>query len=274
MKIFPLIIIFLCVCSFAHTQSQQKQTAHFRVAPNHIRDDSCQQTWSWTINRKAVKPGKSGMLLAVCFPKPDTAVVINKLTKEKRIIISRFDPNHDYLLTGQGCDNAMEISDEARNKKMNSVYDSIYKLPAKVQDKAYDRADSFFMSNETPKVIFKLLNASKSDSVGGTFGEIHIGYTSGRVLRNNLTDTISEPFYMAEWGSYCYQSIIGFVSRKGKMNDDPNKQGVYFTKKEFTGPTFFLTHELFSAYLRFFNKEKILITYDLKKKKTKVEIIE
>lgn len=232
---------------------------------------ACTAPWDWTINGKLLSDHKIEYKINIHFPDFDT-LTLSRQSGEKRIIVTRFDPNHKYQLRPQGCCHDIDMFDEERIKEYTILSNQMSGDNYSEHEAIWRKLDSLYQYNEIGNVKFKLINSNTGDSIGGTFGDIDraINMTSGNLLQKNQTINSDGPFMFGE-SNFCFEIVIGKIKNIDLKKFSFESNELYFYYGE--GLVYQFTEEFVSFEYRFFNRETIQLTYDAKKKMVKMKIV-
>lgn len=257
-KLKLIILIFLafnCSCF-----SKEIKTALFYIKTLPANLDTHQENYSWTINGQIITSNKDSVRIKINYPLFDT-ITLTK-TNEKRIILTRFYVNHTYELSPVSGLSDVAIYD-VEKLKLYKEFLSTIKEDSLLEDKLYSSFDSLKSVTETGRVIFKLKDYTDKELIGGTFGIMNWNFTSGKVLVNNESIEIKDPFTSGN-SNFCFNINIGtgmIVKENAIYGDSKN---INFNYNE--GRLFVYKETLFSTEYRFFNNETLIVTYDGKTK--------
>lgn len=262
LNLIPLLLLaFSCSCF-----SKEIKTALFyvKILPKNL--ETHQENYSWTINGQIITTNKDLIKIKINYPLFDT-ITLTK-ANEKRIILTRFYMNHIYELSPFSGLSDIEIYD-VEKLKLYKAFLSKIKEGTLLEDKLYRSFDSLKSVTETGRVIFKLKNYTEKELIGGTFGLIDWNFTSGKVLANNKSIEIKEPFTSGN-SNFCFDITVGIgmiVKENAIYNDSRN---INFDYDE--GRLFVYKETLFSTEYRFFNNEILIVTYDGKTKQVNLKL--
>jgi hypothetical protein len=264
-----LTIIFMTL--FVQSYSKEKSFAIFYFNQQLDTSRACAAPWDWTINGTLLSDHKKEYYVNIHFPDFDT-LLLSRQSGERRIIVTRFNPNHKYQLRPQGCCHDIDVFDEEKIKEYQNLFLKVNDTDYSDDVAIWKELDSLYQYNEIGNVKFKLINSTKTDSIAGTFGDIDraINMTSGNLLIDNKIIDSDSPFMYGE-SNFCFEIVLGRVKNIDLKLFDFESTDLYFYYDE--GMVYQFIEQFTSFEYRFFNRETILITFDAKKKGLKLKII-
>jgi hypothetical protein len=212
------------------------------------------RTFEVEVNRTKVYSPTDTLNLKTNFPAFDT-ISFNYPNEPKReIIITRFHPGKTYFI-GRACCGFIDFYDEAYDKKISGLY------RAAGQENAEEYNDSVRIASiQSANIKFLLKNYTLKDTLVGIYGDWS-NPNIGHVLKNNK----STEFTKASSGGYYTSNIKKIVIGQLKnMDNSKIKTGVI---DEIVIPEI---EVLKAISCRFFNDEKLIVTYYYDQKKMKL----
>ncbi|MCA6364780.1 MAG: hypothetical protein IM638_17225 [Bacteroidetes bacterium] len=268
-----LAVVLFWFCAMG--ASAQKQAARFYLDENpqdeldHLPFNDYLQ---WFVNGVALLPGDSAKLIAVHWPRFDTVVVKDK-DRPDRVILTRFQPDSGYFFFPYQCCDDLGFSGTVnytpeQKKLLDSLSPLTYQLPF-LYWKGID--DSIHINHlERGVVKFRVINARKTDTLIGTFGDEHITWTTGVFIRGDTFNTAGRPFHLLMGSGYCFDIRVGHSSVTTET-DSLFEKGIIFIESP-EKVTYIITKQYFRIEYRFLRPETLYITLDAKTGKVSMEV--
>lgn len=230
---------------------------------------SGEEGYQWKINGVHLFEVKDTTRISIHYPAFDTVVLHNAKYNKTRVIITRFDPGHLYELRPLSYYYDIDMLDasEASNYKATlsqySINDFLW------DENLYGVYDSLAFFKETGTVKFRIKNQPKDSLFGAFFGDIKWGYGNGRILRKGNPTVVSDPLFLSTSG-FCYYVKVGIGKEYAERDIymEHEKLRFYTTNEK----VFVFDQPLLEFEYRFFNQETLLVTYDARKRTTKLKL--
>jgi hypothetical protein len=248
------IFLFLVLFDLCHSQAEKSFSIYFH--PAIANQDYAEATSSIQINNVKLLSGSVPVSIASHYPLFDTIYFLdtNQRINPQLSVITRFKNGERYAFVPSCC-TSVDIVKAERTDEYMKEFSRWY--GDTVSDFAVKFADPIHVS-------FKLTSAKPvKDTILGVFAEWS-GFPYAIVFKKNQQSKFYGPGKGFYWNNITEIIIAEPKNRKiTTSKNDPNRtEDIWIDNIEV----------LQSLQLRFFNGEKVLVTYDIDKKRTTVTL--